>query len=55
MENFAEILTKPDNIPIVGLLVLIVFFGWLSFSQALRNDRLIKRGRKSEIPDRMRR
>ncbi len=55
MDTLIEIVTKPDNIPIVGLLVLIVFFGWVSLSQALRNDRLIKKGRKSEIPERMRR
>ncbi len=55
MENLIEILTKPDNIPIAGMLVLIVFFGWVSFSQALRNDRLIKKGRKDEIPQQMRR
>ncbi len=55
MDNFIEIVTKPDNIPIAGLLLLIAFFGWIAFSQALRNDRLIKRNRKNEIPERMRR
>ena len=38
-----EIAAKPDNIPIVALLVLIPFFTWYGFRQALANDRLIAR------------
>ncbi len=40
MENLWHIISKPDNIPIVGLIVLLIFFTWLSFSQAFQNDRL---------------
>ena len=39
MENFIEILTKADNIPIVALVILLPFFIWLSVSQGRRNDR----------------
>ena len=40
---------KPDNIPIVFMLVLVLFFTWVGFKQALRNDRLIEQGREDEI------
>jgi len=48
-QNFLEIVTKPDNIPIVGMLLLILFFSWVGLRQALRNDRLIEEGKKDEI------
>ncbi len=50
---FMEIVTKPDNIPIVGMLILVLFFTWVALRQALRNDRLLDEGRENEIPDRM--
>jgi hypothetical protein len=49
LQNFLEILTKPDNIPIVGMLLLVLFFSWIGLRQALRNDRLIEEGKKEEI------
>ncbi len=39
MENFIAILTRPDNIPIAGLLFLVAFFCVVAFRQARRNDR----------------
>lgn len=39
LENFLEIVTEADNIPIVLLLVLVVFLTWLSFRKGLRNDK----------------
>jgi len=42
--QFVYILVKPDNIPIAGMLVLVLFFTWVAFRQALRNDRLIEEG-----------
>lgn len=42
--NFFLIATKPDNIPIVIMLFLVIFFTWLAFSQALDNDDRIARG-----------
>lgn len=50
---FMEIVTKPDNIPIVGMLILVLFFTWVGLRQALRNDRLVDEGRENEIPERM--
>ena len=53
LQYFLEIVTKPDNIPIVGMLILVLFFTWVGLRQALRNDRLIDEGREDEIPDKM--
>jgi hypothetical protein len=48
-----EIVTKPDNIPIVGMLLLVLFFTWVGLRQAFRNDKLTDEGRKDEIPEEM--
>ena len=53
LQYFMEIVTKPDNIPIVGMLILVLFFTWVGLRQAMRNDRLIDEGREDEIPDKM--
>ncbi|MDH4070410.1 MAG: cytochrome C [Ignavibacteria bacterium] len=39
MEHLLKIISKPDNIPIVFLLVLVVFYTWYGFKQAIANDR----------------
>jgi hypothetical protein len=49
MEHFWEILTKPDNLPIVGMLLAVIFCLWVAFRQALKHDRLIKQGRKDDV------
>ena len=49
LRQFLDILLKPDNIPIAGMLVLVLFFTWVGFKQALRNDRLSEQGREDEI------
>lgn len=36
--DFAEIVTKPDNVPIVGLVFLLGFFTWLATAKAVEND-----------------
>jgi hypothetical protein len=53
--QFLDILTKPDNIPIVFMMVLVMFFTWLGFKQALRNDSLAEQGREDEILKEMQR
>ena len=53
--QFVDILVKPDNIPIVFMMVLVLFFTWLGFKQALRNDRLMEQGRQDEILKEMQR
>src|SRR4051812_43379547 len=42
--NFRLIITKPDNVPIVGLIFLLVFFVWYSLREAVLNDRRIAAG-----------
>ena len=42
--NFRLIVTKPDNVPIVGLIFLLVFFVWYSIREAVFNDRRITAG-----------
>lgn len=49
LHQFLEILLKPDNIPIAGMLILVLFFTWVAFRQALRNDRLAEQKREDEI------
>jgi hypothetical protein len=39
------IVTKPDNVPIVGLIFLLVFFVWYSMREAVLNDRRIAAAR----------
>src|SRR6266516_4179627 len=42
--NFRLIVTKPDNVPIVGLIFLLVFFTWYSVCEGVVNDRRIAAG-----------
>jgi hypothetical protein len=42
--NFAKIVKKPDNVPIVAMLFLVAFFTWLSMWQAVQNDERIEKG-----------
>jgi hypothetical protein len=37
-EDFRTVVTKPDNVPIVGMLFLVPFFTWFSMREAVRND-----------------
>jgi len=41
---FRLIVTKPDNVPIVGLIFLLVFFTWFSMREMVLNDRRIAAG-----------
>jgi hypothetical protein len=48
-ENFKLIATKPDNVPIVFMLFVVIFFlGW-GLREGRRNDKLIKEGKKDQI------
>jgi len=42
--NFRLIVTKADNVPIVGMLFLVPFFTWFSLKEAVRNDERSARG-----------
>lgn len=39
MENLIKIISKPDNIPIVLMLALTIFYTWYATAKALKNDR----------------
>jgi hypothetical protein len=42
--NFRLIVTKPDNVPIVGLIFLLLFFIWFSIREGVLNDQRIAAG-----------
>jgi len=42
--NFRQIIIKPDNVPIVGLVLLVGFFTWLPLRRAVINDERMARG-----------
>jgi hypothetical protein len=46
--NFREIVTKPDNVPIVMLIFAVGFFTWLPMRLAVLNDRRLARGEPPE-------
>jgi len=54
-EDFRLIVTKADNLPILGLIVLLVFFTWLGLSQGRKHDRILAEddGDRSRIHDEM--
>ncbi|MGY8767604.1 MAG: hypothetical protein ACKVH8_04095 [Pirellulales bacterium] len=43
-QNFASIVTKADNVPIVAMIFLLGFFTWLATKQAVANDERDKQG-----------
>ena len=43
--NFRLIVTKPDNVPIVGMLFLVPFFTWFALREAVRNDERLSEGK----------
>jgi hypothetical protein len=42
-----------EDWPVAGLLPVFGFFLWVALRQALRNDRLVREGRESEIEQEM--
>ena len=53
MEHFLNIVSLPDNIPIVIMIFLIALcFGWAIYEMR-QNDKLISKGEKEKIYDRM--
>ena len=48
-ENLGLILSKPDNVPILIMIVMFSFFTYMALRDGFKNDRLIKQGRKQDI------
>src|SRR5689334_21165170 len=44
---FRQIVTTPDNVPIVGMIFLTGFFTWLAMKRAVENDDLTGQGKAS--------
>jgi hypothetical protein len=44
--DFRKVVTKPDNVPIVGMLFMIPFFTWFSMREAVRNDKRLTEGKQ---------
>jgi hypothetical protein len=53
VQQFLTIATQPDNIPIIGMLVLVLICLGISMKQAFRHDRLIDKGQKDRIFEEM--
>jgi hypothetical protein len=49
IDNVWLILSKPDNIPIILLLIGVSFYTWMSLRSARRHDKLIAEGRKKDV------
>ncbi len=53
MENFIHIITQPDNIAIVVMMIATVVCTGVAFREMWINDKLIKDGKKDEVYKRM--
>ena len=49
LTQFLSIMVQPDNIPIVGMMVLLFIFTYLAFREARKNDELIARGKRDDV------
>jgi hypothetical protein len=54
LQQFLLILVQADNIPIMGMMLLVLFFTYVALKQARRNDQLIEHGERDKIIDEMR-
>lgn len=53
MENLIHIITQPDNIAIVIMLIAVSVCTLVAFREIRINDRLIREGQKEKIYERM--
>lgn len=54
MHAFLDILTMPDNIPIVAMLGAVVGLLWVWLRQALKHDKLLEKGGEAAVAEEMR-
>ena len=54
LQQFLLILVQADNIPIMGMMLLVLFFTYVALKQARRNDQLIEHGERDRIIDELR-
>jgi hypothetical protein len=48
-ENIRLIASKPDNIPIIMMVIIFIFATYMALRDGLKHDRLIKQGRKQDV------
>ena len=53
MEAFLKILSQPDNIAVVFLLLAAATVSLVALGEARKNDRLLRTGAKHELVERM--
>lgn len=53
MDHFLHILVLPDNIPIVIMVVFLAYCLGFAIYEMRENDKLIKKGEKDKVYDRM--
>jgi len=53
ISQFLSLALLPDNIPIVGMMVLLFYFTYIAFREARKNDDLIAQGRADEVLKKM--
>ncbi len=53
MQNFIRIITEPDNIAIVIMMVEILTCSLSALREMILNDRAIKEGKKGKVYERM--
>lgn len=49
LENLGLILSKPDNVPILIMIVVFTFYTYMALRDGFKHDRLIRQGRKQDI------
>jgi hypothetical protein len=49
LQNLQQIASKPDNIPIIMMVILFAIFTYMALRDGFKHDRLIKQGRKQDI------
>jgi hypothetical protein len=49
LQNLWLIVQKPDNVPILMMVIIFAFFAYMALRDGLKHDRLIKEGRKQDI------
>ena len=53
MNQFIQILTAPDNIPIVGMIFILIFIMFVAIKQARENDRFLDQGQFDAMAEHM--
>ena len=49
LSQFVAMMLLPDNIPIVGMMILLFYFTYVAFREMRKNDQLIAQGKHDEV------